>query len=213
MRSQDRAMSDLSTSTLTPAAAVRAAADLAAGAVAAVPAASWSAPTPCPDYDLRTLVDHLAWGAVLSQRSATRTPFEHDWSAGTPAPFLEGRAPEEWAAALAPELDAAADAWADPAAWEGDTVMGSAAMPASVVGPMMLAEFVLHGWDVARAAGVAYEVPAELGRAVLAAVEPLARMGRDGGWYGPEVAVPDDAPAFTRALGLTGRDPSWRPPG
>jgi uncharacterized protein (TIGR03086 family) len=193
-------------------AAVRAAADLAAQAVAAVPPAAWAAPTPCRDYDLRALVDHLAWGTVLSQRAATRTPLEHDWSVPEPPPFLAGAEPPQWAAALAPELDAAADAWADPAAWEGETVMGSAPMPASVVGPMMLAEFVLHGWDVARAAGAPYEVPDELGAAVLAAVEPLAAMGRDGGWYGAEVPVPSGAPAFERALGLTGRDPAWRPP-
>jgi uncharacterized protein (TIGR03086 family) len=201
------------TSDLTPVAAVRAAADLAASAVAAVSAEGWNAPTPCADYDLRTLVDHLAWGAVLSQRAATRTPLEHDWSSGEAAPFLRERRPEEWAAALAPELDAAADAWADPAAWDGDTVMGTAPMPSAVVGPMMLAEFVLHGWDVARAAGAPYEVPDALGRAVLDAVEPLAGMGRDGGWYGAEVPVPADAPAFERALGATGRDPAWAPAG
>ena len=205
-------MTETTSSTLTPAQSVRAAAELAAAAVAAVPAGSWSAPTPCRDYDLRALVDHLAWAAVLSQRSATRTPFEHDWSSGQSAPFFEGRPPEEWADALAPELDAAADAWADPAAWEGDTLMGTAPMPASVVGPMMLAEFVLHGWDVARAAAAPYEVPEPLGQALLAAVEPLAGMGRDGGWYGPEVAVAADAPAFERALGLTGRDPAWASP-
>jgi uncharacterized protein (TIGR03086 family) len=193
-------------------AAVRAAAHLAAGAVAAVPAGAWEAPTPCSDYDLRALVDHLAWGTVLSQRAATRTPLEHDWSVPEPPPFLAGQEPPAWAAALAPELDAAADAWADPAAWEGETVMGASPMPASVVGPMMLAEFVLHGWDVARAAGAPYEVPDELGAAVLAAVEPLAAMGRDGGWYGAEVPVAPDAPAFERALGLTGRDPRWSPP-
>src|SRR5690349_11502900 len=116
-----------------PTAQVRAAAALAAAAVAAVGPDQWSAATPCTDYDVRTAVDHLAWGAVLSQRAATRTRLDRDWSDPQPPPFLAGREPKEWAPALATELDAAADAWADPAAWEGETVMGSSPMPASMV--------------------------------------------------------------------------------
>ena len=190
--------------------AVRDAADLASGPLRAVTPGQLTAPTPCGDYDVRALVDHLAWAAVLSQRAATRMPLEHDWSSLTPAPFLDGLPVEQWAAAVPAELDSAAAAWADPAAWEGETVIGSTEMPAGVVGPMMLAEFVLHGWDLAQAIGAPYDVPADLGEAVLAAVEPLASMGRDGGWYGPEVPVPADASAFDRALGLTGRDPARR---
>ncbi|CCH89402.1 protein of unknown function [Modestobacter italicus] len=198
------------TETLSPTTAVRAASDLAAGPLRAVTADQLTAATPCGDYDVRALVDHLAWAAVLSQRAATRMPLEHDWSSLTPAPFLDGVPVERWAAAVPAELDTAADAWADPAAWEGETLMGTTPMPAEVVGPLMLAEFVLHGWDLARAVGAPYEVPAELGAATLAAVQPVAQMGRDGGWYGPEVPVPTDAPAFDRALGLTGRDPAWQ---
>ena len=198
------------TETLSPTTAVRAASDLAAGPLRAVTADQLTAATPCGEYDVRALVDHLAWAAVLSQRAATRMPLEHDWSSLTPAPFLDGVPVEQWAAAVPAELDTAADAWADPAAWEGETLMGTTPMPAEVVGPLMLAEFVLHGWDLAQAVGAPYEVPAELGAATLAAVQPVAQMGRDGGWYGPEVPVPADAPAFDRALGLTGRDPAWR---
>jgi len=198
------------TETLTPTTAVRAASDLASGALRAVRPEQLTARTPCADFDVRAVIDHLAWAAVLSQRAATRTSFEHDWSSLTPAPFLDGLPVEQWAAALPAELDTAADAWADPAAWEGETLMGAAPMPADVVGPMMLAEFAAHGWDLARAIGAPHDVPPELGEAVLIAVAPLAQMGRDGGWYGPEVPVPADAPAFDRALGLTGRDPAWR---
>jgi uncharacterized protein (TIGR03086 family) len=190
---------------------VRTAAELAASAVAAIGPDRWAAATPCADYDLRTLVDHLAWGAVLSRCAAERTPLDRDWSNPQPPPFLAGLAPEQWAPAIERELRVAADAWATPGAWDGDTVMGTTPMPASLVGPMMLAEFAVHGWDVARTVGAPYEVPDELGRVVLVAVEGMATMGRDGGWYGPEVPVPDDAPAFDRALGLAGRYPAWAP--
>jgi uncharacterized protein (TIGR03086 family) len=189
--------------------AVRDAAELATGVLTELRSDQLTAPTPCTEYDVRALLDHLAWAAVLSQRAATKTPLERDWSSLTPAPFLDGLPVEQWAAAIPAELDAAADAWADPAAWEGDTLVGTTTMPASVVGPMMLAEFVLHSWDLARATGLPYEVPVALGEATLTAVEPLAQMGRDGGWYGPEIAVPSGASAFERALGLAGRDPAW----
>jgi uncharacterized protein (TIGR03086 family) len=198
--------------TIPHAASVRTAADLAASAVAAIGPDRWAAPTPCADYDVRTLVDHLAWAAVLSRHAAVREPLDHDWSTPAPPPFLAGLPESEWAAPLARELRRAADAWAAPEAWHGETVMAATPMPAEVVGPMMLAEFALHGWDLARAVGAAYDVPAEVAAATLAAVEGMAAMGREGGWYGPEVPVPADAPAFDRALGLSGRDPSWSAP-
>src|SRR4051794_38778647 len=138
---------------------VRTAAELAASAVAAVPADRWTAPTPCRDHDLRTLVDHLAWAAVLSRHAAAREPLEHDWSTPAPSPFLAGLPETGWAAPLALELRRAAEAWTAPEAWEGETVMGTTPMPAGVVGPMMLAGFALHGRDVAPAAGPLFRVP------------------------------------------------------
>ncbi|MGY1839727.1 MULTISPECIES: TIGR03086 family metal-binding protein [unclassified Modestobacter] len=191
-----------------PPQAVRSAAELADSALAAVRPEHLSARTPCADFDVRALLDHLAWAALISQRSATRMPLDPPAS-GRPAPFLDGLPPEQWAAAIVPELDAAADAWADRAAWEGDTVLGGATVPAAVVGPLMLSEFVLHGWDLARAVGAPLFVSAGLARTTLTAVEQLAPMGRDGGWYGPAVPVPADANPLDRALALAGRDPDW----
>ena len=50
-------------------------------------------------------------------------------------------------------LDQLAEAWADPAAWEGLTEAGGLTMPAEVAGTVALDEVVLHGWDLARATG------------------------------------------------------------
>ena len=82
-------------------------------------------------------------------------------------------------------------------------------MPAAAIGSMMTSEFVLHGWDVARATGQSFTVPEPLATTALAGVEAIAGMGRDGGWFAAEVEVPQDAPTLDRALALSGRDPAW----
>lgn len=53
----------------------------------------------------------------------------------------------------------------------------------------------------------------ELVEAALEFVRPTAEGNPDGtpGLFGPPVAVDDDAPLLDRLLGLTGRDPAWRP--
>jgi hypothetical protein len=72
---------------------------------------------------------------------------------------------------------------------------------------MMTGEFLIHAWDVAVSTGQPYEVPAELGAVALESMTGMAAMGRDAGWIGPEVPVDGAAPAFTKALGVSGRDP------
>jgi uncharacterized protein (TIGR03086 family) len=77
----------------------------------------------------------------------------------------------------------------------------------------MTAEFAVHAWDLAVATGQPLQVPPALAQVVLEGVESIAQMGRDGGWFGAAVDVPDGAPEFERALAASGRDPRWTPPG
>ena len=84
-------------------------------------------------------------------------------------------------------------------------------MPAAAIGAMMTSEFAVHAWDLARATGRTVDVPEELGAVVLEGVLAMAPSGREGGWFGAEVPVPADAPAFERALAASGRDPRWTP--
>ncbi len=115
----------------------------------------------------------------------------------------------DWAAQLADQVAAAGEAWSRPEAWTGS--VEGAQMAAGAVGELALIELVLHGWDVARAGGQALALSAELGAEVLRCLEPTLEQGRQFEVYGPPVSVPADASALTRALGLSGRDPGWRP--
>jgi uncharacterized protein (TIGR03086 family) len=150
-------------------------------------------PTPCREWDVRGLVGHLLeWG-----------------------PPLEGAARKE---AVAPgggdgdvraQLERLAAAWGEADAWDGGTVMGGIEMPADLVGGMVLGEFVLHGWDLARGIGVPVAFSGDVLRLMYDEVARSAEQGRAMGVYGPEVPVPADAAMFDRVLALSGRDPFW----
>jgi uncharacterized protein (TIGR03086 family) len=187
--------------------------DLAVTAIKGASLARYDDPSPCSDYSVREVVNHLAFGFLLAHRSATRQAWDSSWTAADRTPYLQGHPESEWAQACTEEAAAAAQAWAAPAAWEGESHMGGSAMPATMIGSIMTSEFVVHAWDLAVATGQPFHVPSGLDQVVLEGVESMAPMGREGGWFGAEVTVAADAPVFERALAASGRDPHWAPAG
>jgi uncharacterized protein (TIGR03086 family) len=183
------------------------AADSGAGVVANVSAGQFDGPTPDTDWDVRTLLNHLIlWTAYSFERRA------HGESVPDEMMARDFAAEPGFAAGYRAQLDRALAAWADPAVWERDlNVMGSST-PAADVAAMMLAELVLHGWDLAAATGQAYTVSDRAAAAALAAVEANAELFRKYQGFAEPVAVPDDAPVLDRALALSGRDPAWTSP-
>lgn len=164
--------------------------------------------TPCDEFDLRRLVNHLLfWGpALVGAASKVETPPAGEDEATADLTF------GEWQKDLVDLLEQLDRAWSQPASWEGFTTMGGPdPFPASVVGGMVLGEIVIHGWDLAQAVGEQVDWDAEVVAAVHDEVAGTAEMGRGMGIYGPEVAVDSDAAMLDRALGLTGRDPAWTP--
>jgi uncharacterized protein (TIGR03086 family) len=83
-------------------------------------------------------------------------------------------------------------------------------LPAEMVGVIAIDELVIHGWDLAVATGQGYDPPAREVEAAIAFVSGFDAP-RDGRLFGPVVDVAPDATIFERLLGLTGRDPGWRP--
>jgi uncharacterized protein (TIGR03086 family) len=103
------------------------------------------------------------------------------------------------------------DAWSKPEAWAGDrNVMGSAT-PAADIAAMLIAEMVLHGWDIAQATGQDYRCDEGVAQAVLETVRAQGELFRQYQGFAAIVSVPEDATAFDRALALSGRDPGWKP--
>jgi uncharacterized protein (TIGR03086 family) len=156
-------------------------------------------PSPCSDWDVQKLAEHMLLVAGLSVASARKTAFE-------PEPFDRDTWQDRYAE-LAAEL---IDAWAVPGAMEGMTTSGKIEMDARTAAAITLQELVLHGWDLAAAVGYDYEPPADVSAAVRKIVESGAKRARDLGVFDAPVdtSTEDDLGA---AVAGSGRDPSWSP--
>ena len=193
-------MNDNITMTLMPEAGTAVATAVRAGA-----GADLTGPTPCADYDLRTLLRHFVGTSGAFVRAGQTKVLDPDDPWGSNAKLEE----QDWAGQLAGQVEALGGAWSRPAAWTGS--VEGAQLPAPAVGELGLIELLLHGWDVARATGQSLLVSDELGAELLRCLKPTLDQGRQFEVYGPQVTVPADASLFTQALGLSGRDPNWSP--
>ncbi|MGO8889945.1 MAG: TIGR03086 family metal-binding protein [Streptosporangiaceae bacterium] len=185
---------------------MEAAAAEAATVVNGVPEGTLDAPTPCHDWDLRTLLNHtILWTSYSAERRA------HGESVAEDLMTRDFTAEPGFRDDYARQIDRAVKAWANQEAWEGELGMMGDATPAADVGAMLIMEMVLHGWDVARATGREYACDDAVAEAVLATVEQQAELFRKYQGFADAIEAPDDATAFDRALRLSGRDPNWKP--
>ncbi|MFD5950129.1 TIGR03086 family metal-binding protein [Streptomyces collinus] len=163
-------------------------------------------PTPCPEYEVRHLLGHLA-GLAAAFRDAARKDLgvTTDTSPGSSLPELG----PDWREELPKVLADLAEAWRDPAAWTGMTRAGGVDLPGEVAGVVATDELVIHGWDLARATGRPYTPDPAALQVCHDFLEASADSPDRGEIFAPVVPVGPDAPLLARAVGLSGRDPGW----
>ncbi|MGR6965340.1 TIGR03086 family metal-binding protein [Geodermatophilus sp. URMC 61] len=163
-------------------------------------------PTPCAGTPVAGLLAHVVGLTTAFRMAALKTPVPRQASASP------DDLPPDWRTRIPAQLDALVAAWQEPSAWEGTAEAGGVVMPAPVAATVALDEVLVHGWDLAVATGQPYTAdPASVAACTEFAAQAAAQ-GPTPGLFGPPVPVPDDAPPLDRLLGLTGRDPAWRPP-
>ena len=183
-----------------------AAAAEAARVVNGVPEGTLNAPTPCGEWDLRTLLNHtILWTSYSAERRA------HGESVAEDLMNKDFTADPGFREDYAQQINKAVQAWSDPQAWAGTRNVMGAATPAADVGAMLLMETALHGWDVARATGQEFNADDTTAAALLHIVQAQAELFRKYQGFADAIEPPPNATAFERALTLSGRDPSWKP--
>ncbi|MFI7002772.1 TIGR03086 family metal-binding protein [Nocardia sp. NPDC050175] len=174
--------------------------------VAALDESSMAAPTPCREWDVRTVLNHMVgnmhfFAAALSGTDSG-ADHESDWLGGDP----------QGAYAAAAEVDRAA--WHRPDALDNTVYVSFGALPAPAAALVHLTELVVHGVDLAVAIGRPELADDELCGELLATMQ--ARGGidqfRTPGVFDAEVFVEEGEPAHRRLLGYVGREVLARTP-
>jgi uncharacterized protein (TIGR03086 family) len=163
--------------------------------------------TPCAEWTLRELLVHMAGSNNGFADTAEGRPTDPAvWAGATIGPDVVDEYVKSSRRVLA--------AFAAPDVMDRTfDVHGFGEYPARVAIGMHLIDFLVHGWDVARAVDIPAELDVDLCTAVL---ESGRRWPKDaptiwgpGAPFGYRVDVPDDSSAQDRMLGFLGRDPRW----
>lgn len=161
-----------------------------------------SLPTPCPEYDVDGLLDHIVgWVQVFEAGSEGRT---YD---GDPSAFHVDDDPAGQFRSSASNL---VTSWRERGLDREVAISSGAKMPGQMVFNMTVMEYLAHGWDLATATGqVVPYTDAEAAEALVRARATLPpEYQGEGQAFGAVVEVDDDAPAVDRFIGFLGRDPS-----
>jgi uncharacterized protein (TIGR03086 family) len=160
----------------------------------------WDARTPCEEWDVRTVVNHLV--------------SENRWM----PPLLAGVAIAEVGDRFEGDLlgDDGKAAWDESAAEAVAAVNDEGAMertvhlsfgdfPGQEYTMQVFSDLVVHGWDLARAIGADERIDPDLVEACATWFAPMEEPYREAGAIGPRLETPPGADAQARLLAVFGR--------
>jgi uncharacterized protein (TIGR03086 family) len=159
----------------------------------------WSAPTPCAEWDVRALVNHVAGEYVwVPEMLAGKTVAE------VGDRFDGDLLGEDPLARLAEARDAAITALVAPGASERTVHLSFGDLAAVEYAKQMAIDSTIHSWDLARASGGDEQLDPELVELSYAELQRSAEDWRSAGLFGAQTAAADDS-AQGRLLAITGR--------
>lgn len=153
--------------------------------------------TPCSDYDIAALTDHLM-GSISVLGGAAGAEFSESSTDAVDRRVI-------------PAARSAVDAW-HRRGLDGAVSLGPGETPAWIAVGILSVEFLVHGWDYAVAMGRDLEAPEPLAGYVLELSHKIITPeGRATVGFDQPVELPGDATAFEQLLAFTGRKPIGYP--
>jgi len=174
----------------------------ATSTLARVEPAALGRPTPCSEWTLRDLLQHMAGRAVLSERAARGiavTTFPE-----TSADLLGGRPAETLTDLLAESAAAWQRADADPSA-PCTTPIG--VMPGSGLVTFQAQDVFVHTWDLGQAIGHHPGFDPQLTATMLALHKQTITEDFRGTLFAPAIPVANDATDLDKLVAFLGRRP------
>lgn len=165
----------------------------------------WDRPTPCAQWSVRDLVNHLVaehlWAPhLLRGETLEQVGSRYDGD-------VLGEDPRgAWRRAVATSVLA----WgqADP---DGVVHTSMGQLPVSEYASQMLVDLTVHAWDLARAVNVRPHLVADAVEACLAYEHPRVSGGEVPGIFAAPVETASES-RVDQLVALLGRDPAWAPP-
>ncbi len=158
-------------------------------------------PTPCPDYSVADLLDHIGGLALAFTLSARKEEVPGGGNASGDGSRLE----EGWRDRISAQLGELGEAWLEPAAYQGMTMAGPVEMPGEVAALVALDEVTVHAWDLAVATGQPAELPGPVAAAAMDASREIVDDELRPGRFAPEQAPPEGASQTQRLASFLGR--------
>jgi uncharacterized protein (TIGR03086 family) len=151
--------------------------------------------TPCEEWNVRDLLDHVIGVVEGMGRAAAGEPRQ---------PFSLGEDP---AGQFASASTAALAAWKAPGTLDRVIDGGAGPMPGHVLASINLLDTATHTWDLAMATGQPSQLPDRVADAAMEASRAIVSEELRKGRFGPEQPAPDGASPTDRLVAFLGRCP------
>jgi uncharacterized protein (TIGR03086 family) len=167
--------------------------------IAGVQPGQWDARTPCTNWTVRDLTNHLVGGGAMFAASFRGETVEMDDSA---LPDLLG---DDATAAWDQVFSDFRDAVGARGAMEREVVLPFATLPAQVALDIATFDLLVHAWDLARATGQPFDPPVDVVADARNVAGTLVDGLRDGDTFKDATTAPDSASPIDELAAFTGR--------